>query len=1211
MIKNNNPCYIIDKNFIVRYYNESLKEIFPNVSKGEYCFKAFSNRNTPCDDCPLRRNDKCTDTKLYNPNNGKDYRTFISSIEYDGEDCYSFIAKEYDENDVKIDSLNRLLNKEQIYKKAIYSNACGSFFANLSANTIQDLVMYKDKEQRMQSMEDTFDSYDSYVSYVSIERALTKKDEFKGLADRDNLIKLYHNNVYAPEITFWCLDPTDVKKYYKQIFFLTEDEATHDINAYSVIKDITSDEEQKKKTEEYTNVIDILSTDYTSIFLLDFNNNEYIVFRSSDIYTKNIKKIIGVKSLEDKLDILLKEIVYKDDLDFIIRNLKYDIIASEIERSGVCRIPVRLYYNNVIHYHLLKIFSLEKDNYDRLLFAFLNIDDQHKLEEEKYRKDDVDIYNNQLEALARSITLDFDCIFYVSLDTYKVTTLRISELFTNIIPKEEYENDFASSIIKLTRKIVNKKDQDKILSLLNKKYLLSVLNESPIHLVDFEATIDGESQYYRIKISRDQQFMENLNIVLGIFNVDKQVRLENKYKIELEESLRREKAFRRAVVSEASIYLVANLSKDEVVSPINFIRNNEEIDISSELDFSENRTYTSWHEKAMDEFIIGNRNIYDKEMNIENLLVKYYKGDAMSEFTAWVNMPYVGKKCLKIMSYLARDNINDDIIMLCVAYDVTRKERNEQEIKRNNEIINVLSNEYVAVFYADLLNRSYKVYKIEPSEVDIYNRCNNDNDNYHELLSKYINHYVYEEDRLKMLNVIDPAYIKKELTDKNVIITPYRFNNRKDISHWEVKIFKLLESGLENKVVIAFSNKDEEVRESELRREELEKAMNEANSANVAKSNFLAQVSHDIRTPLTAISGFTNLAKEFIDDKNKVKDYLDKLDIANKHLNKLVNDILDMRRIETGKIIISEEPFDLYDYIKDLQTLVIDGANNKGIEFSVYFDHINDSKLFGDTVRINQCLINIISNAIEYTNKGGHITLSISEEEDDYDRGLYTFTVTDDGIGMSEDFVSHIFDYFERENKLLSADAKNHGLGMSITKGLVEIMNGDISVKSKRGKGTTVRFSIPLRYQLDRLLISIDKEKVDVDLSKLKILVVEDNELSRIVITDTLQVLGITYDELEDGSEVVQILSKSTDTEYDAILMDLSMPYMDGYTATKIIRSLKNEKVKNIPIIALTSNAFLEDKEKAFNVGMDDYLTKPIDGNLLVETLSKLCTKKK
>lgn len=419
------------------------------------------------------------------------------------------------------------------------------------------------------------------------------------------------------------------------------------------------------------------------------------------------------------------------------------------------------------------------------------------------------------------------------------------------------------------------------------------------------------------------------------------------------------------------------------------------------------------------------------------------------------------------------------------------------------------------------------------------------------------------------------------------------------------------EKGNLSTVLLAISDVTEE-KEHELEQDRiLRNALSSAEHANRAKTAFLNNMSHDIRTPMNAIIGFTSLAAEHLDDREIIRDYLEKISTSGKHLLSLINDVLDMSRIESGSVKIEKTNVYLPDVLEDLKTIILESVHAKQQKLLIKQQDVVHEDIITDKLRLTQVLLNIISNAVKFTPVGGTIHILVEEKASQKaGYAVYSFCIKDNGIGMSKKFQEHVFDSFARERTVTESGITGTGLGMAITKNIVDLMGGTIHLTSKQGEGS--EFIVTLECELadktvqDKQSSCPKAEKKHLDYSGKKVLLVEDNELNREIATEILKSLGLKVDYAADGMEAVEIMSSEAGNQYDMIFMDIQMPKMDGYTATREIRTLKDTKKANVPIIAMTANAFDEDRKKAIKAGMNGHIAKPIDVNVILQNLDRI-----
>ncbi len=395
-----------------------------------------------------------------------------------------------------------------------------------------------------------------------------------------------------------------------------------------------------------------------------------------------------------------------------------------------------------------------------------------------------------------------------------------------------------------------------------------------------------------------------------------------------------------------------------------------------------------------------------------------------------------------------------------------------------------------------------------------------------------------------------------------------------------------------------------------LHEEELEKSAREARMANEAKTRFLFNMSHDIRTPMNAIIGFADLLEKHLDDRERASDYISKIRHSSSFLLSLINYVLEMARIESGKATLKTETGDLQNLVDTLNDVFEPSIREKNLHYTCRLKAEN-RYVHCDKTKVREILLNVISNSIKYTPEGGDITINISEEGYDMEKNVsyYRFIIEDTGIGMSEEYLPHIFEEFTREHTSTESKVVGTGLGLPIVKSLVELMEGSIEVESKIGEGTRTTIILPFVLADKSQMVSEQKQQKNTKLLEFlrgkHILLAEDNELNAEIAITILEEDGLVVEWVKDGIKCLEILQKMPEDYYDIILMDIQMPNMDGYQTTREIRKLTGKRAE-IPIVAMTANAFDEDKKKAYDVGMDGYISKPIDSKEVFATLEEI-----
>ena len=528
--------------------------------------------------------------------------------------------------------------------------------------------------------------------------------------------------------------------------------------------------------------------------------------------------------------------------------------------------------------------------------------------------------------------------------------------------------------------------------------------------------------------------------------------------------------------------------------------------------------------------------------------------------------------------------------------------------KMVDRILSAVTDDFVFLVEVDVKTRIEKIFFVSKGPHPQWS--DKKTHKYNESIKEYADVVVAPEDRKRFL----------EVTEFNALMEYFKNNDNECIIEYDV----IVNGGRRRyQGKFTLSTPDPEgakiyvgVRDTTLIEEErteynrkLMSALAQAEEANKGKSYFLFNMSHDIRTPLNAIIGYSELAKNHLDEKEVLDDYIYKIQTCGRQLLGLIGDVLDMAKIESGNLEISEKPCLCQDLMSDIMISVNESAKKKGLEFEASGNACH-STILCDKVKVQKILLNILSNAVKYTPKGGKISLSVQEKIRE-DEGLsdFTFVVKDNGIGISKEFLPYIFNSFSRERNATISGVSGTGLGMTITKRLVDAMGGKIEVESQQNMGTTVTVSITFSR-----LVGLEEKREeiipDAFLKDIRVLLVEDNEINGEIASEMLRELKVNVDLVTNGKECIDALLEKDAGYYDLVLMDIQMPVMDGYEATRIIRRFSDKDKRLIPVIAMTANAFEEDKQKAFQSGMNGHLAKPVEMRHLIQALKSAIGKK-
>lgn len=595
------------------------------------------------------------------------------------------------------------------------------------------------------------------------------------------------------------------------------------------------------------------------------------------------------------------------------------------------------------------------------------------------------------------------------------------------------------------------------------------------------------------------------------------------------------------------------------------------------------------------------KTFYSKYLN-EPSRKAYEEGITEILFPCFIMLPNqkVGKY-VQFKVTLVETPDTGDITGILTITDITEK------TIREKIFLQLSSTKYDLVANVNLFSDFYEIVSGGDDNIGEKRGCNT------ERIKKVIEETVIDSRREKeyVTQMLEPTAMMKRLEEEGSYSFHYSVYNAKGEIRTKNMIISAIDLRL-GRVCFVRADVTDVLMAERKAKEELERALSEAKKANRVKSDFLSSMSHDIRTPMNAIVGMTTLALANLDNKKKIEDYLRKISISSQHLLSLINDVLDMSQIEQSKIHLNHQTIQINELIGHISSIMTSPAENAGLQFVIESGQFEHARFTGDPLRIKQIIINLLSNAFKFTMEGGRVlfrTEEILAKEENHVR--YCFTVQDSGIGMSEEFLKRLFEPFIRSDKVSKVEGT--GLGLSITKGLVELMGGTIRVESWLQKGT--RFEIELEFEaVEEAEVKETKESCEApeeeDLSGYHFLLVEDNEINSEILGELLQMRGATFTVKTNGLEAVNEFKQAKPGTYDAVFMDIQMPVMNGYEATREIRKLDHPDAKSMIILAMTANAFAEDVQASMEAGMNGHIAKPVDMKLLYHTISTLLKKK-
>ena len=546
------------------------------------------------------------------------------------------------------------------------------------------------------------------------------------------------------------------------------------------------------------------------------------------------------------------------------------------------------------------------------------------------------------------------------------------------------------------------------------------------------------------------------------------------------------------------------------------------------------------------------------------------------------------------------------IVFIIYTYRKTEKLKAEElAYQKVNSVMRCVTEDYMYLIDVDLDTQQEITYRL--SSGDCLKDWTHGNQDYTYCITQYANTYVAEYDRDRFMKATELSTLRDVLSRQTDFYIEYDGIINGNIRQFQEKYTMPNDRQFDHHMLISIRDITESIKERNAKEKELAEAKRMAESANNAKTAFLFNMSHDIRTPMNAIVGFTNLLEMHLDDEEKAKNYIKKIKASSEFLLSLINNVLEMARIESGKMILEESAWNIEQLSEMLLSVFEEQFKNKKLHFTEKINIIHKD-IICDSLKLKEIYLNILSNAVKYTPEGGSISICLDEFPSEKEGiSLYQCVVSDTGIGMSEEFCAHIFEEFTREMSSTESKIVGSGLGMAIVKRLVEFMNGTIHVKSRIGKGTTVTIKIPHKIAVTTETSPVPSrtyENAESVFRQKRILLVEDNDLNAEIAEEILKSTGIITERAKDGLDCVHMVQEAGEDYYDLILMDIQMPHMNGYDAARAIRKMHG-KQSQIPIIAMTANAFEEDKKNAFDAGMNGHIAKPIEITKMIKTLQK------
>ena len=856
-----------------------------------------------------------------------------------------------------------------------------------------------------------------------------------------------------------------------------------------------------------------------------------------------------------------------------------------------------------------------------------SVPDKEQMENEEFPR----TLGQQIEesqSMIAALTSDYLNVYVVEPESNQGTVLKLEGYMVDGIKEAQKNFTYSEMLRRYANERVCDEDREAFLQIILPESLIKSFADGRERLeLSYRVPVDGEPKHYSGLLIRISKKTENLKLIAGFRCTEDIITIQSKTRTE---------GMYSAYEAVSDLYLAM-----------------------FRIDIKEN-TYTSIKTtEAVLKYTIPDSNRYDE--NLKAIITALADEESLASALEFLDLNNIeermqGKKHISIyfngrvaglckLHLIKEDsdadgNLSHAILTVEVLEDVTReRQEKDKALAEQFAIIDTLARNFKNVFIANLNRGTARIVRLaDDYDVRAVLAVMGKEFPFDAVIKQWIQENVHPDDKERMADTLSFENLRRVFSQRDEYNGTYRSTEGGSLHHYQFDFRKADDRG---NIVAGFQVIDAIVEEHEQQakrekeqQEALAQALAAAQQANKAKTTFLNSMSHDIRTPMNAIVGFTALAQAHSDDQAQVQDYLSKISTSSTHLLSLINDILDMSRIESGTVKLQEKEVHIPDLLHDLRIMIQSLIKAKNQNLFIDSQDVVHEDVMTDKLRLNQVLLNIVGNAIKFTQPGGDIIIRLIEKPCNL-KGYttYEFSVKDNGIGMSKEFVGHIFDTFSREYTATVSGVQGTGLGMAITKNIVDMMGGDIRVESEEGKGSmftvTLNLQIGGRYvrndpipELRAVLTQppikegiegseIEKEKEETyDYSGKRVLLVEDNELNREIAIAILEEAGMRVDSVDDGDIAVSTINNAPADQYDLVFMDIQMPKMDGYTATREIRTLPDNRKANIPIIAMTANAFEEDKRKSYESGMNGHISKPINIEAIARVLDGIFDQK-
>ena len=782
------------------------------------------------------------------------------------------------------------------------------------------------------------------------------------------------------------------------------------------------------------------------------------------------------------------------------------------------------------------------------------------------------------------ISAKYSTVFGVNMESQKISVFRSVDLFDIKDARLDDNMDYLDVIELFLNEYVHSEDRLSVRTMLSMDYIKERLNETESFKIHFRV-FEGDVHYYYLLIARNGEADDFNDIVVAIACEDDDISTKRIYERQLNAMV--------STLSHVPGYFHLDITENKIlkVGGVSSFAENFNSECSIDVLMQSMSAYIPLKKDREDFLNAYSLEAMKRDFEAGNVEIvresRCYYDDNIARWSRYTTRLFINPS-------------NNHLEGLFFGEDVTR-DRDAYETQVS--IVQTLSSNYLDVLLLNTLEKTVTFIKHEGFMSKIFEKSETNIYNYDELMEQYVKQRIHPDDQLMMSMATKLSNVMEALTMKKEYAGNYRILEDGNVHYYQFRFIKNEEYGV---VVLGFLNVDEIVAAEIEQQQKLQKALDDAKRANSEKSRFLARMSHDMRTPLNGIIGILEIDKKHEDDIEYLKENRKKATIVTNHLVSLINDVLDMAKIEEGSLVLAHEPFNIIEEGREAAVIINLQAQEAGITANINFTSWSERHIYvyGSPLHLRRAMMNIYSNCIKYNRKNGEITTDIEVIDFNEKTVTYRWTISDTGIGMSQEFLTRIFEPFVQADTDARSVYQGTGLGMSIAKALIEQMGGTLEISSELNVGSRFVVTIPFELADESEVVKIEKD-ADVSIKGMHILLAEDNELNREIAETLLREEGAQVTSVVNGREAVDAVANNDPDIFDLVLMDVMMPVMDGHEATRQIRQMGRPDAETLPVVAMTANAFAEDIQKSFDAGMNGHITKPLEIDKMMRIIAK------